>query len=199
MIQRFEDEYPETRLQPTDALSTHSSNPSDSPPASTVLTLSTSITDAGAQDSDEDEPKTLRSRHNSDVSLASRAQTLEEGRVHRFGHRVRTELLDPARLPSSEPPTSGTDDELNLPQHLQALREYFMKYSGEELKKMTDGLGWDKAFDRIVENAEELKRLERENPEEFTKFRESQIAALKNRNPQVVFDEQERDDFAVED
>ncbi|KAF2686987.1 RNI-like protein [Lentithecium fluviatile CBS 122367] len=203
MIQRFEDEYPETRLQATDAASTHSSNPSTSPPASTVPTLSTSITDTGAQDSDEDEPKALRSRHNSDVSLASRAQTLEEGRLHRLGHRVRTELLNPSRPPSSnssQPWLSGTNDDVDLPPHLLALREYFYKYSGDELKEMTEGVGWEKAFDHIVENAGELKRLERENPYEFAKFRASQIAALRNRNPEVVFDEKEKaDECAVED
>jgi hypothetical protein len=203
MIQRFEDEYPETRLQVTDTASTHSSIPSTSPPASTDLTLSTSITDTGAQDSDEDEPKALRSRHNSDVSLASRAQTLEEGRLHRLGHRVRTELLNPSRSPSSDSShanVSGSNDDKNMPKHLLALREYFYKYSGEELKGMAEGVGWEKAFDHIVENAGELKRLERENPEEFAKFRESQIAALKNRSPQVIFDGKERaDDCAVED
>jgi hypothetical protein len=203
MIQRFEDEYPETRLQANDTASTHSSVPSTSPPASTVLTHSTSITDAGAQDSDEDEPKALRSRHNSDVSLASRAQTLEEGRLHRLGHRVRTELFNPSHPSSSNSSNvavSGSNDDIHLPNHLLALREYFSKYSGDELKEMTEGIGWEKAFDHIVENAGELKRLERENPEEFAKFRESQIAALRNRNPQVVFDEKEKvNDCAVED
>lgn len=203
MIQRFEQEYPETRLQPADTASTHSSVPSTSPPASTVPTLSTSITDTGAPESDEDEPKTLRSRHNSDVSLASRAQTLEEGRVHRLGHRVRTELFNtsrPSSAHSDHANLSGTMDDHELPPHLLALREYFYKHSGDELKVMTEEAGWDKAFDRIVENAEELKRLEHENPEEFARFRETQIAALKNRNPQIGCDEKTRDDeCAVED
>jgi hypothetical protein len=50
---------------------------------------------------------------------------------------------------------------------------------------MTESVGWEKAFDTIVENAEELKDMMRENPEEFAKFRETQIAALRNRNPDV--------------
>lgn len=207
MIQRFEDEYPETRLQPADDASTHSSVPSTSPPASTVPTLSTSVTEAGAlQDSDEDEPKALRSRHNSDVSLALRAQTLEEGRAHRLGHRVRTELFNPSRPSTPQHDNanvSGTMDHEGLPQHLLALREHLYRFSGEELREMTEGVGWDKVFDRIVENAEELKRLELESPEEFAHFRESQIAALKNRNPQICFDkdgkERDCDECAVED
>jgi hypothetical protein len=199
MIQRFEDEYPETRPQAADTASTHSSNPSTSPPASTQLTLTSSLTDTFGQDSDEDEPKALRSRHNSDVSLASRAQTLEEGRLHRLGHRVRAEIFNPSR-PTTPDYSNGSDGYDNLPNHLLALREYFYKYSGEELKDMSEGVGWEKAFEKIVQNAEELKTLERESPEEFAKFRESQISALKNRNPQVVFDAKEReDDFAVED
>ena len=85
MIQRFEDEYPETRLQPSDAASTTSSKLSSSPPTSAVPTLENSVsTDFTAAESDEDEPSTLRSRNNSDVSLASRHMSLEEGRLHRF-------------------------------------------------------------------------------------------------------------------
>lgn len=192
IIQRFEDEYPETRVQPNDdAVSTHSSNPSTSPPASTVPTISTNVTENGP-DSDEEEAKLVRSRHNSDVNLASRAQAIEEGRVHRVGHRLRTELFNASRPSSSSdsdlqqhPNLSGTMDEHNLPQHMLALRQHFYRYSGEELTEMSKGAGWEGVFDRIAENAKELKALEHENPEEFAKFRETQIAALKNRNLEV--------------
>ena len=186
MIQRFEDEYPDTRV-PNDAASTHSSAPSTSPPASSIPTLSTSVTENGAHESDEDEPKALRSRHNSDVSLASRALSLEEGRLHRLGHRVRTELINASRPSSShsEANMSGSMDTDNLPQHMLALREKFANYSGDELRSMTESVGWEHAFNNIIENAEQLKQLERENPEEFAKFRETQIAALKNRNPDI--------------
>ncbi|KAJ4305732.1 Microtubules assembly and stabilization protein [Kalmusia sp. IMI 367209] len=203
MIQRFEDEYPETRLQSTDAASTTSSIPSSSPPLSTVPTLSTSATDAANQDSDEDEPKALRSRHNSDVNLASRAQTLEEGRLHRLGHRIRTEFINASRPSSShsdQADMSGSMDDLNLPPHIMALREHFRTYSGEEIRHMTEGAGWEKAFNHIVENAEELKRLERENPEEFAKFRDTQITALKNANPgSEPVDRWKESESAIED
>ena len=183
MIKRFEDEYPETRLQSSDAASTNSSIPSSSPPLSTVPTLATSVTDVAIQDSDEDEPKALRSRHNSDVNLASRAQTLEEGRLHRLGHRIRTEFINPSRPSSSQSEQagmSGTMNDLDLPPHIQALRNHFATYSGDEIRDMTEGAGWEKAFNRIVENAEELKRLEQDSPEEFARFRDTQIAAIKN-------------------
>jgi hypothetical protein len=193
MIQRFEDEYPETRL-PTasDDASTHSSIPSSSPPTSTSQILPHSTYDpdeaVGPDTDDEEEPRAIRSRHNSDVSLASRALSLEEGRLHRLGHRVRTELLNASR-PSSphsdQANLSGTLDEHELPEHLKVLRLKLQSYSGEEIRHMTESVGWEKAFDTIVENAEELKDMMRENPEEFAKFRETQIAALRNRNPDV--------------
>ncbi|PVI04741.1 RNI-like protein, partial [Periconia macrospinosa] len=187
IIQRFEDEYPETRLQPltSDAASTHSSNPSTSPPASTVPTLSTTVIEGTPDSDEEDSSKLVRSRHNSDVNLASRAQALEEGRVHRVGHRLRTELFKPTRPSSSQSGQanlSGSMDNHDLPEHMVALRQYFYKYSGEELREMSKGAGWDSVFDQIAENAKELKALEHENPEEFARFRETQITALKNRN-----------------
>jgi len=192
MIKRFEDEYPETRIQSTDAASTTSSIPSSSPPLSTVPTISTSATDNVLHDSDEDEyePKALRSRHNSDVSFASRAQTLEEGRLHRLGHRLRTEFINPSRPTSShseQTNLSGSMNDVGLPPHIMALRNHFATFSGEQIRGMTEGAGWEKAFNDIVENAEELKRMEKESPEEFAKFRDTQIAALKNASPSVEF------------
>ena len=215
MIQRFEDEYPETRLQRSDTASTHSTSSvlSNSPPVSTVPTLDNSMTDITNPESDEDEPSTLRSRHNSDVSLASRHMSLEEGRLHRFGHRVRTGLLNPSRPSSSHDESqqafiSGSMDDQGLPEHLRSLREYFSNYSGDEMRHMIEGLGWEKAFDSVVENAEELKNLERDDPSGFKVFREAQIAALKNRNPDIFGPgengvpksvEADADDFAIED
>ena len=201
MIQRFEDEYPETRIQTTDATSVHSFVPSVSPPASSMLSNSITSTNITDNISDDDEPKALRSRHNSDVSLAARALSLEEGRLHRLGHRVRTELINPSRPGSSDSHAnlSGTMDSYNVPEHLMALREKYLNYSGEELRHMTEQVGWEKAFDNIVDNAEQLKRLEIESPEEFRLFRETQIAALKNRNPDINPVVDVKDDFAVED
>jgi hypothetical protein len=215
MIQRFEDEYPETRLQPSDTASIQSSVdsvPSSSPPVSTVPMLDNGINDITNQDSDEEEGLTLRSRHNSDVSLASRHMSLEEGRLHRFGHRVRTGLLNPSRPTSahgdSEDPNpafmSGTMDDHGLPEHLRSLRMYFSHYSGDEMRQMIEGVGWEKAFDSVVENAEELRNLERDDPAAFKVFRESQIATLKNRNPDVFapgesHERRSGDDFAIED
>ncbi|RMZ70340.1 cell wall biogenesis mhp1 [Pyrenophora seminiperda CCB06] len=193
MIQRFEDEYPETRIQPSDAASTSSSIPSTSPLTSAVPTLDASIsTENTAPESDEDEPTTIRSRHNSDVSLASRNMSLEEGRLHRFGHRVRTGLLSQSRptTPNAsedhEAFLSGPADCEGLPEHILSLREYVMKYSGDDMRTMIEGKGWEEAFNGIVENVKELRDLERDDPAHFKVFKDSQIAALKNRNPDIV-------------
>lgn len=187
MIERFEAEYPETRLSAPDAGSTHSSVPSSSPVTSHMQSSVTTAIDDAGQDTDEDEPKVIRSRHNSDVSLASRALSLEEGRLHRLGHRVRTEIINASRPSSSQsnsPNTPGPNlDELDLPEHLAALREKYFTYSGEDIRHMSESLGWEKAFDQLVENAAELKAMSQENPEEFKRFRDTQLAALKNRNP----------------
>lgn len=214
MIQRFEDEYPETRLQASDNASVRSSVasvPSSSPPASTVPTLDNSVTDVTNPDSDEEGSLTVRSRHNSDVSLASRHMSQEEGRLHRFGHRVRTGLLNPSRPTSSHGDEqhshpsflSGSMDDHGLPEHLRSLRMYFSNYSGDEMRQMIEGVGWEQAFSKVVENAEELKNLERDDPVQFQLFKDSQIAALKNKNPDILAPgEAERksgDDFAIED
>ncbi|EOA90475.1 uncharacterized protein SETTUDRAFT_167315 [Exserohilum turcica Et28A] len=215
MIQRFEDEYPETRLQPSDAVSISSSIPSSSPPVSAVPTLENSaVSDTMTPESDEDEPSTIRSRHNSDVSLASRHMSLEEGRLHRFGHRVRTGLLNNSRPTTPDVPNnhssmiSGTAEDEGIPEHILALRAYFQNHSGGEVKDIIEGKGWEEAFNRIVENAEELKNLERDDPHHFKIFMDSQVAALKNRNPDIHASgekdvksnvDEDGDDFAVED
>ena len=76
-----------------------------------------------------------------------------------------------------------------------------MNFSGDELRNKIQGLGWEKAFDSVVENAQELQSLESEDPVAFKQFRESQIASLKNRNPDLqVADvvEQSRADVAAD-
>jgi hypothetical protein len=81
---------------------------------------------------------------------------------------------------------------------------YFQNYSGDEMRQMIEGVGWEKAFNNVVENAEELRNLERDDPSAFAQFKESQIAALKNRNPDIfgpgeVHERRSGDDFAIED
>lgn len=211
MIQRFEDEYPECRLQPSEAVtadnaSTHSSTPSStSPPASSAPTPSTNISEPVQPDSEEDEQQPmLRSRHNSDVSLASRALSLEEGRIHRLGQRVRNEILNSSRPSSSSGARpdqhNSPENDQDLPNHLQALRDTFYNITGEEMRAGIERDGWEETLRRIGENAEELERLEKEAPEEFKNFREAQIAAIANAGKQNTnFGTEKVEDTAVED
>src|SRR4051794_27038930 len=117
MIQRFEDEYPECRLgngTPTSHLP---------PPLLGIAPCSWSVSSPTCVEGHEDaevvedvtqaedqEGKSLLARHNSDVSLASRALSNEEGRMHRFGQRMRREVLRPQTL-DHEHGTTGEEEE----------------------------------------------------------------------------------------
>lgn len=209
MIQRFEDEYPECRLQPSETItadnaSTHSSTPSStSPPASSAPTLTTSVSEPPQPDSDEDEQPMLISRLNSDVSLASRALSLEEGRIHRLGQRVRNEILNSSRPTSSSPRPdlhSALEGEQELPNHLQALCDKLYNLTGEEMRATIESDEWEETLQQIGQNAEELERLEKEAPEEFKLFREAQMAAIANAGkPKKGFEIGKEEDVAVED
>ena len=110
IIQRFEDEYPETRLAAVDAAPSGDAAAENAAPRGT----SAEIPPAGDDDNNhstftnladpilmpistnEDEPRAIqsgRSRHGSDVSLASRALAMEEGQMHRLGQQVRRGLF----------------------------------------------------------------------------------------------------------
>ena len=123
MIQRFEDEYPECRVPANvEPSSDHTASTADDPLASETSTFHSSFNPTGthsnatlpgsissmnsastvpnrstewySDDEDDVHPtQTLRSRHASDVSLAAKALTIEEGRVHRIGQKVKRDLL----------------------------------------------------------------------------------------------------------
>ncbi|OJD33270.1 cell wall biogenesis protein mhp1 [Diplodia corticola] len=139
--------------------------------------------DEAEHDHDHDHdlpPLGLRSRHNSDVSLASRAQTLEEGRIHRLGQSVRRELLRP-QLEDRLHGTTGEDAETaREPAHLRMLRDQLSQLSGGELRDMVVRDGWEETVKKIGANAEELRALARERPDEFEQWRDAQIAAQVN-------------------
>ncbi|KAL0253033.1 Microtubules assembly and stabilization protein [Diplodia seriata] len=140
------------------------------------------VGDSGSDDEPEHDlpPLGLRSRHNSDVSLASRAQTLEEGRIHRLGQSVRREILKP-QLHDFLHQTTGEDGEADRePAHLRMLRDQLSQLSGGELRNMVVRDGWEETVRKIGANAEELRVLARERPEEFEQWKDAQIAAQVN-------------------
>jgi len=215
MVQRFEEEYPECRLPPSDnvssdAASTHSSVPSSSPPASTAATFSTSPSETQQNESDDDERKSaIRSRHNSDVTLASRALSIEEGRIHRLGQRVRAEILHNSRPPSSP----GSADPLSqIEAHSKAkngrptptldeIRSKLESLTGEELRLVAERDNWEETLSLIGQNAEEIQRLQHESPEEFKNFSDAHMAARINagKGPGNGATMHDHNDFAIED
>jgi hypothetical protein len=104
IIQRFEAEYPETRVDTKIRRSESNSSTSTTHSAGESTTLSTQLSktiSAGAtyynSDSDEEDiPSRLgpRSRHASDVSLAAKMLAKEEGAVHKLGQQVKREIMD---------------------------------------------------------------------------------------------------------
>jgi hypothetical protein len=187
MIKRFEDEFPETRLtptvttpplpdqmvqiSPTESLDLHNgleTHGSDTEPAFAEAPLS------------EDEYGGVRpvlSRHNSDVSLASRALSLEEGRMHRFGQKFRREILKPEGE-DHEHGTTGLEDH---PLHLKMLRSLVEGLGGEEIRRKLEAQGQDAVLEELANDASILrKELIEQDPDGWKRFSDSMEVAQRN-------------------
>ncbi|KAH6683426.1 hypothetical protein B0J14DRAFT_674028 [Halenospora varia] len=190
MINRFEDEYPETREKPLEP-------PVTTPPAldtqaspTPSIDLSASHDGQGLEDEpviveppmSDDEGDVLRpvlSRHNSDVSLASRALNEEEGRMHRFGQQFRRDIL---KSDIDDPHPNTTVAHEQQPKHLQLLRALVDEWGGDEIRNKIEAHGHGAVLDEIGKEASVLKReLMEKDPEAWRTFVESQEAAQKNR------------------
>lgn len=184
MIQRFEDEYPECRLNPRPSLSTQAStNLSSSVPSSTISAdgqdtgpnpvSSQTPAEGISPQEEESSPRLLHARpsqHGSDVSLASRALSIEEGRMHRFGQQMRRDIFRPRTLDHAHG-TTGLEPE---PEHIQMLRQRLETLGGMEIKERVMRDGPEAVMREISANAEELQRLAVEEPECFEAFRQAQ-------------------------
>ncbi|KAI9776015.1 MAG: hypothetical protein M1835_005626 [Candelina submexicana] len=184
MIQRFEDEYPECRLAPptNQALDTRSSD-IPSPPSSyentsslrsstdnQVFDASTAFTEAiSPTETSPTEIHPPLSRADSDVSLASRAYTQEEGRMHRFGQQLRRDILKPQFLDHAHGTTGDEDPE---PEHLQVLRDRLSVMDGEVIREKVEKDGMHSVLREIGASAEELEILQREDPGAFQRLGE---------------------------
>lgn len=135
--------------------------------------------DATPQTEEEPDPYSLHlSRTQSGTSLAARALTQEEGRMHRFGQHMRREVLKP----------TGTDDVLHgtsiddEPEaaHLAALRQKLEGYSGEYIRHEVREKGADDLIKELGINAQELRALENDDPQAFAIMKNSQLAAQIN-------------------
>lgn len=206
MIQRFEDEYPECKLPtpPSESTAIAPTHPDLDSRASSyadasILSASTETngldrTASGEEGLDDaDEPLALKlSRTSSNTSLASRALTHEEGRMHRYGQSVRREIAlahnpttddDDGTFPTTTSATMTTDEARTEASRLKALQERISNMRGEEIahfheKCNVDGV--EKALVDLGVTAQELLAMERSDPEAFERFRESQVAARIN-------------------
>lgn len=187
MIQRFEEEYPETRIGPaspkevpSEASSlTDQSNLLASSVTSNQLTeMTTNVSDEEDVDGEDDPSiRPTASRHNSDVNLASRTLGLEEGRLHRLGQRMRREVLDsPGTMQFKDVPWQKQQQE----ERLKELGEKIENISGVDLKALVDEHGWEDTLKKIGANYDDLRQLQEQDPEAWESFRVAQEKAKLN-------------------
>lgn len=187
MIQRFEEEYPDSRIAPNGATA---AEPAASMTSSFQSTLTSSLATGeraelinppgDVDDGEDDTVKPPMSRHNSDASLASRALTLEEGRLHRLGQHLRREIVDstPTSTPPpvdgvAPPPTAGQ-------QRLEVLKERLESTPGNELGPLVEEIGWKAVLEKVGANLEDLRTLQEQDPEGWEQFKDSHMKARMN-------------------
>jgi hypothetical protein len=183
MIQRFEDEYPETRIDvpaasgaAADASSQHSSESlDDSPTLNGSPPTSHEYENENAADDEENGVYAIRlSRSGSNTSLHSRLLTSEEGRIHRLGQDIRREFVDSTA--DEEDEASGTLDD----SHVVALREKLAGVQGDEIRARVESIGSDKALAALGSTVEDLWHSQKSNSDIYQAFKVAQLAAQIN-------------------
>ena len=184
MIQRFEEMYPETKVPPVPSPPDRNNNFDFGSPHSlgssladaSILSASTesnglsnvmSAEEVLAGEANEEGRRSLKLPRNSSNTSLARAQIEEEGRMHRFGQTFRREVLDS----SNDEPEAA---------HLAALRERLEALKGDEIKEHVERDGADDVIKKLNISAQELMMLEKEDPAQFERFRQSQLAAQIN-------------------
>ncbi|RDK47862.1 cell wall biogenesis protein Mhp1 [Aspergillus phoenicis ATCC 13157] len=185
MIQRFEDEYPETRIIPQsvpsyaiqDTSSQGSNDDGWNGPVSDNTQLNGTFNDAEAVADDEEEQYAVRlSRSSSITSLHSRAMTSEEGHIHRLGQNIRRDFLRPSFDQADDDMSAFSFDE----SHMAALRDKLDRLQEEQTHSPFESVDADKALGSLGTTVEELWAARKNDAETFEKFRQSQIAAQFN-------------------
>lgn len=181
MIQRFEDQYPETRVVPHAAPSTSQESNSqsfgDDGTGSAIVsgqpTVNPADGDTAIDDEDTDQYAIRLSRSSSVTSLHSRAMTSEEGHVHRLGQNLRRDFLNP--------PLDQTDDNHSPDDsHITALREKLDRLHERQTRSEFESVDPDKAFEELGSTVDELWAIQKQDTEAFERFKQSQIAAQIN-------------------
>jgi hypothetical protein len=180
MIQRFEDEYPETRIvsQPaptsaaTDNISQHSGEDATGPSVAGNLNGSVMDNENAIDDEETDHYAIHLSRTSSITSLHARAMTSEEGHLHRLGQNLRRDFLNP--------PLSQGDPDDDAAAHLVALRERLERMHEKQSQSPFDSAEAEEAFEKLGSTVDELWAAQRQDVEGFERFKQSQIAAQIN-------------------
>ncbi|KAL9114422.1 MAG: hypothetical protein Q9227_001503 [Pyrenula ochraceoflavens] len=199
MIQRFEDEYPEARIAPpappsnSDAAETSSVHSSQIDTSVLSTSVEEPLTKVTSEGSNDDEHLLKLSRTSSNTSLHDRALRSEEGKMHRFGQKIRRDILRPQALDYAH----GTTGEEPEAEHLTLLREKLDMMRGEEIRDKVIRLGPDAVLEDMGANAEELAQLQKEDPDAFERFKESQLAMRLNQR--LGADEPDVEDPASDD
>lgn len=185
MIKRFEDEFPETRL-PDDITSPPVEDVTQNSPAESLdldpgLESRSSDHEQPMADpipsDDEEGLRPALSRHNSDVSLASRALSEEEGRMHRFGQKFRRDILKPEGE-DHEHGTTGLEEE---PRHLQLLRAMVEGLEGQEILNKLESNGQDAVLEELSKDASVFRQqLIDADPEGWERFVDSMETTQRN-------------------
>jgi hypothetical protein len=118
-------------------------------------------------DADEPERPRLLSRHNSDVSLAARALSIEEAQVHRMGQKVKRELLSPTGGRAENGWSTDVDGEWRAEgdahgetEHLKLLRSKLEELQGEELRSCVVESGWERTADYAIGKARSGEKID---------------------------------------
>lgn len=179
MIQRFEDEYPETRIfsVPHSVPETSSQNSGDggnSPGAvgGNQANGNNADNENAIDDEDTDQYAVRLSRASSMTSLHSRAMTSEEGHVHRLGQNLRRDFLSPSIDQTDDDESPSLLDDA----YIAALRGKLGRLQDEQERS---DLG-DKTFEELDSTVDDLWTTQRQDAESFEKFKQSQIAAQIN-------------------
>jgi hypothetical protein len=189
MIQRFEDEYPESKvptLPSTPGLAINGVGSLGSSFAdNSVLSASadsnglSKIPSAEEYMEENENRESLKlSRTGSNTSLAAKALTSEEGRMHRLGQTFRREVLRPTQIDDELHGTS-VDDPPEEPA-MAALRSKLDNLRGDELRQRVNSDGVEAVINELKLNIEELRALQKDDPEGFEMFKNSQLMADMN-------------------
>ena len=179
MIERFEEEYPETK-QPSPPQGEEQSSESGSLASSAQFSNPFARTEGNAegsaevpnvheeQEPEDASPRRRLSRHGSDVSLASRHLDKEEGQMHRLGQQVRRSILGPSTFDYHH-----QNDVLAEAEHLKLLRAKLESLSGSEIQEEVKALGVDQMMLKLGSQATDLLALEKQDPEGFQQLIEA--------------------------